>query len=73
MTNRHNIDNGNCCDCDEDNSCGCSYPNNMTFPCGCTIEDNCGCIKYDEKTKKYYHDDSVCQCNTKGDCDCHKE
>ena len=72
MTNRHDINNGNHCDCDEDNTCGCSYPNNIAFPCGCTIEDNCGCIKLDEKTGKYYHDDSVCHCNTKGDCNCHK-
>ncbi len=56
----------NSCDCDEDNSCGCSYPNNMQGnACNCTPEHNCGCIKYDEATKQYYHDESVCTCNKK--------
>lgn len=72
MKNRYSVDNGNKCDCDDDNKCGCTYPNNIQeFPCGCTIENNCGCIKYDENTKKYYHDESVCQCNHKGNC--HKD
>lgn len=62
------------CDCDEDNKCGCSYPNNVEeFACGCTQEQNCGCIKFDTHMHQYYHDDTICFCNTKGDCDCEKE
>ncbi len=64
---------GNECDCDEDNKCGCSYPNNVEeFACGCTIEDNCSCIKFDKENQSHYHDETVCSCSSKGECDCHK-
>lgn len=64
----------NACDCDEDNKCGCTYPNNVReFACGCTPEENCGCIKFDTESKQYYHDESVCSCTSKGECNCHRD
>lgn len=72
MTDTHIIDR-NYCDCDEDNKCGCSFPNNVNeFAC-CEDDQNCGCIKFDTHMHQYYHDDSICFCSTKGDCDCSKE
>ncbi len=68
------IRNENECDCDEDNRCGCTYPNNVEqYACGCTIENNCGCIKFDEEKQQYYHDESVCHCSSHGDCHCAKD
>ncbi len=51
----------NCC-CNNKAKCECGCNDTKEFPCGCTIENNCGCIKYDENTKQYYHDASVCHC-----------
>lgn len=77
MTDRYDIDDGNKCDCDDDNKCGCTYPNNVeevkfVAPCGCTPEKNCGCVKFNEETKQYYHDETVCKCSSKGECSCRK-
>ena len=68
------IRNENDCVCDEDNNCGCTYPNNVNeSDCECTDDENCGCIRFDTHMHQYYHDDSICFCDTKGDCDCIKE
>lgn len=67
------IRNKNECDCDEDNNCGCTYPNNVEeSACGC-IDDACGCIQFDPYINQYYHDDSICFCDTKGECECLEE
>lgn len=66
---RDDVPDVNCCDCDDDNKCGCTYPNNVDCPCGCTPKHNCGCIKEDGKGG-YYHDASVCTCGS--ECPCHE-
>ena len=37
----HTLEN---CDCDDDNNCGCTYPNNISnYVCDCTPDQNCSC------------------------------
>lgn len=68
------IRNENECDCDEDNNCGCTYPNNVEeYDCGCIQDEECKCILFDPHINQYYHDDSVCFCNIKGNCDCQEK
>lgn len=64
--NRNTTTNGNNCDCDEDNSCGCSYPNNVDeqsfdFSPYHNLHDN---------KNNHQHDYKVCSCDDKGDCEC---
>lgn len=74
IKDKNPIINYNECDCDEDNTCGCSYPNNVSdFAHECSRDEQCGCIKFDPHMHQYYHDDSICFCDTKGDCDCEEE
>ncbi|MBR2922039.1 MAG: hypothetical protein IKC10_01825 [Alphaproteobacteria bacterium] len=68
------IKNSNECDCDEDNKCGCSYPNNVnSSACGCDENDNnCSCLKTDKETKNYIIEESICLCDSNADCSCNK-
>ena len=60
-----NIKDFNECDCDEDNKCGCSYPNNINkYACDCDEDDkNCECLKSDAPKQKYIIEESICICN----------
>lgn len=61
------------CDCDEDNKCGCTFPNNISdFTCACDEGTNCGCIQFDEPTTTYVKRESICIC-TPDECDCSVE
>ena len=71
---KDDIRNENECDCDEDNKCGCSYPNNVNkFACGCDEHDSdCECLKTDNKTQHHIIEESICICDTNADCSCNK-
>lgn len=69
----HTLEN---CDCDEDNKCGCSYPNNVSnYVCGCTPEQDCNCPETgatprpDKETATRIVKDTACICSPKG-CAC---
>ena len=51
--------NSNECDCDEDNNCGCSYPNNLNKP---DFEE-----EINNKTNE-----TICICDANADCTCNK-
>lgn len=66
------------CDCRDDNTCGCTFPNNMSdFSCTCTDEGKCGQFdqektnQYDSQFEQNKHikKDTVCFC-TPEECDC---
>ncbi len=58
------------CDCDDDNKCGCTFPNNISdFTCACEKNADCDCIQFDKPTTTYVKDETVCACGPK-ECDC---
>ena len=61
---RIKIADANFCDCDEDNNCGCSYPNN-TGKASCQYAN-----RYAESCRRDEHHYDVCSCDDQGDCDC---
>ncbi|MBQ9235057.1 MAG: hypothetical protein IJ184_01140 [Alphaproteobacteria bacterium] len=65
------IDNNNFCDCDEDNKCGCSYPNNTgIYSCQYANLHNIECASdvYLDPHSLHY---DICNCSEKGGCECH--
>ena len=71
---KDNIKNLNECDCDEDNKCGCSYPNNIDkSACDCNENTNiCDCANFGDTKETSKAKESVCLCDTQGDCSCNK-
>ncbi len=69
-----NIKSLNECDCDEDNKCGCSYPNNIDkSACNCDENTNiCDCASFDNDKNIIATTESICYCDPKGDCSCNK-
>lgn len=68
----NNIKSLNECDCDEDNNCGCSYPNNIDkSACVCDENNNiCDCTNFDIQDTHPQTKESICVCDTQGDCSC---
>ncbi len=64
------------CDCSETNTCGCTFPNNVSdYEClNCTEEQTTVSLEscHSENETSYVQKDSVCFCNSKG-CDCKVE
>jgi len=63
IRHEHTAD-ANFCDCDEDNNCGCSYPNN-TGKSSCQYAN-----RYADSCRKDEQQYDVCSCDNQGDCDC---
>ena len=65
----------NDCDCDEDNNCGCSYPNNVNKSAYGYDENNSLCDNFNHKkqTPSTLGNDSICICDTHADCSCVKK
>lgn len=60
---KDNIKSLNECDCDEDNNCGCSYPNNVDKFAYQSDEK-------DSSAQNKINKESICICDTNADCSC---
>lgn len=77
MDNRNYNEKYNCdldnCDCDDDNNCGCTYPNNISnFLCLCPNKTPRQNQYPNKKADAYTRAETICTCNHK-ECDCTTE
>ena len=65
------------CDCSDDNSCGCSFPNNMSnYSCECADNGDCGEFSHAkiniQTPARHIRKVTTCYCNPQ-ECECQIE